>query len=90
MERVELIVHGRVQGVFFRQFVTDTARRLNLRGYTRNLGDGTVEVVAEGDIIKLQQLVEKCEQGSNASAVEKVKVTFSKGSQEFSGFNAKY
>ena len=90
MERVELIVHGRVQGVFFRQFVTDNARRLNLRGFTRNLNDGTVEIVAEGDMNKLQKLVEICEQGSPASEVDKVKVTFSRGEQEFSGFNPKY
>ena len=44
-----LIVSGHVQGVGFRAFVRDTARALGVKGWTRNLPDGSVEMEAEGD-----------------------------------------
>lgn len=47
MSRVHAIVKGRVQGVGFRYFVYDTAKRMNMRGYVRNLYSGEVEVEAE-------------------------------------------
>ena len=47
--RIHLIIHGRVQGVFFRAFVNKHAHLLNLAGFVRNKRDGTGEVVAEGD-----------------------------------------
>ena len=46
--RLRLLVHGRVQGVFFRQAAADEARQLGLRGWVRNLANGDVEIVAEG------------------------------------------
>ena len=56
-------VQGRVQGVFFRASTRDEAVRLNLNGWVRNLPDGRVEVVAEGDRPSLRQLTEWCRQG---------------------------
>ena len=60
MERIRLIVHGRVQGVFFRRFTDEKARALNLSGTVRNLPDGTVEVVAEGETAALGELAQWC------------------------------
>lgn len=53
------IVRGRVQGVGFRAFVLHEAYALGLRGYTRNLRDGSVEVVAVGDDADLHHLVQR-------------------------------
>ena len=46
--RLHAVVHGRVQGVSFRYFVMECARRLDLFGWVRNRYDGTVEVMVEG------------------------------------------
>ena len=68
--RVHLVVSGRVQGVFFRQSTADTARRLGLRGWVRNLPDGRVEAEAEGDRAALEALVEWCRRGPPAARVD--------------------
>ena len=50
------VIRGRVQGVGYRFFVEKHAQRIGLRGYAKNLGDGTVEVVATGTPDELQEL----------------------------------
>lgn len=69
MKRLELIVHGRVQGVFFRGDTVKQATRLGLVGEVRNRKDGTVRIVAEGPEEQLQRLVEWAEDGPDAAAV---------------------
>lgn len=62
IKRVEIIVYGIVQGVFFRATTRDVAAKLGLRGTVRNLHDGSVEIVAEGyeeDLIKLVSFAKK-------------------------------
>src|SRR5213595_3888362 len=56
MERLHAVVRGDVQGVGFRYFVQRKAQQLGLRGWVRNNDDGTVELVAEGDRGKLEDL----------------------------------
>lgn len=70
--RLHATVHGRVQGVSFRYFVLDCARRLNLSGWVRNRYDGTVEVMAEGVREKLEILIRDLNRGSSASRVTHV------------------
>ena len=66
-------VHGRVQGVSYRDFVCREARSLELHGYVRNLPDGeTVEVVAEGERKKLEVLLKRLEGGPRRTRVERV------------------
>lgn len=72
--RVHLVVSGRVQGVFFRQSTADTARRLGLRGWVRNLPDGRVEAEAEGERAALETLVEWCRRGPPAARVDDLEV----------------
>lgn len=71
---VHLVVSGRVQGVFFRQSTADTARRLGLRGWVRNLPDGRVEAEAEGDRAAVEALVEWCRHGPPAARVDDLEV----------------
>ena len=59
MKRIHLIISGDVQGVFFRHNTNKVGNRLGLKGFVRNLPDGKVEVVAEGDEKKLRELIEK-------------------------------
>lgn len=65
-------VSGRVQGVFYRAGTQDTARRLGLTGWVRNLPDGNVKLVACGDDAKLKQLEEWLWQGPRHARVESV------------------
>jgi len=58
IKRVEIIVTGIVQGVFFRVSTRELAQKLGLRGTVRNLSDGSVEIIAEGSQEKLQRLVQ--------------------------------
>ena len=67
-------VHGRVQGVFFRQSTRDEARRLGLSGYARNNEDGTVTIEAEGPARALAALEAWCQHGPPAARVERVQV----------------
>ncbi len=66
-------VHGRVQGVFFRDFVRRHASSLGLTGFVRNLPDGaSVEVVAEGETGTLEQLLDYLKVGPATARIEKV------------------
>jgi acylphosphatase len=65
-------VSGRVQGVGYRYFVLQEAERRSLTGFTRNLADGTVEVVAEGPDERLRDLEARLREGSAFSHVDSV------------------
>ncbi|MBN1921507.1 MAG: acylphosphatase [Anaerolineae bacterium] len=69
---IHVIVHGFVQGVGFRYFVLQRAQSLGLKGWVRNLNDGTVEVHAEGAESRLQQLLMVLSQGPRGSRVTRV------------------
>ena len=68
------LVSGRVQGVGFRYFAQDAARREGLHGYVTNQDDGTVEVMAEGEAEALERFERKLRQGPSRSRVENVMI----------------
>jgi acylphosphatase len=74
--RVHLVVSGLVQGVAFRAYTVDEARRLGLHGWVRNLGDGRVEAEAEGERAALEALVQFCRRGPPAAEVDDVAVSW--------------
>ncbi|MBS3096469.1 acylphosphatase [Candidatus Woesearchaeota archaeon] len=74
MKCTHLIVSGRVQGVFFRANVRDKALQLRLKGYAKNLESGDVEVVAEGDEKKINELVDFIKKGPGIASVTGVQV----------------
>ena len=86
-----VIVYGYVQGVFFRAFASRRATELGLAGYVRNLPGGeAVEVTAEGERKKLQELIDYLKVGPPAARVEKVETNWSKYTGSFSGFGIRY
>lgn len=87
MERIHVIVTGRVQGVGFRQFVAGRARAHALTGWVRNLPDGRVEAVAEGPRQALETLIAYCWKGPLLSKVSGVEVTWEAPSGAFEGFD---
>jgi acylphosphatase len=74
MKRVRLIIGGRVQGVGFRYFVKESASRLHITGYVKNMPGGNVEVDAEGEMENLESFMEKCRQGPPQSVVNSFQV----------------
>jgi acylphosphatase len=89
ISRLTARVHGYVQGVGFRFFVRREASALGLRGYVRNLDNGDVEVVAEGDRGRLEQLLATLERGPSAAEVERVEASWSTGTGTFSAFQVR-
>ena len=80
------VVKGRVQGVGFRFFVEDAARREGIRGYVRNQHDGTVEVVAEGDLETVLRFERALRRGPPGARVDDVETTESPATNRFTGF----
>lgn len=80
------LIRGRVQGVGFRFFVEDLAARENVRGYVRNLPDGRVEVVAEGELDAITRLERGLHRGPPAARVEGVDVEVLEPTGRFTGF----
>lgn len=74
-----LRVTGRVQGVNYRRFTQETARRLDLRGWVANRDDGSVEAAAQGPGGALAKLIEACRQGPPAARVSDVEVRSADG-----------
>jgi acylphosphatase len=90
MKRIHLVVHGRVQGVFYREFVKKEAEKLGVVGFVRNLSNGSVEVVAEGKEDKLKELIKACRKGSFLSFVEKVDEKPENATGEFEDFDVRF
>lgn len=85
-KRIHLLVRGRVQGVFFRANTVKKAKELGVKGWVKNLEDGRVEVVGEGEEEKLKELVGFCQRGDFGAKVEKVEVRWEEFKGEFKGF----
>lgn len=89
-KQIKATVHGRVQGVFFRDTTRREAQRLGVTGWVKNERDGTVSVTAVGPEDKLKQLVEFLHHGSPQAQVTEVNVTWSDAVQDFQGFNVRW
>lgn len=89
-ERVHIIVHGRVQGVFYRARTKEKAIELDLTGWVRNMADGTVEIIAEGDKEVLERLVDWSKQGPRHAHVAKIEVKWQPFLDEFSDFTVRF
>lgn len=87
--RAELKIHGRVQGVFFRQSTQAAAIRLGLTGWVRNLPDGSVEALAEGPADAVRELLAWCRQGPPAAEVSSVDIDWTDATGEYQDFEVR-
>jgi len=81
------VVEGHVQGVGFRYFVKENADLLHLKGWVRNLYDGTVELTAEGSREALERLLSAVRVGPGHGYVSNVKTQWSTGSTKYIQFS---
>ncbi len=88
--RAHLVIKGLVQGVFYRASTQETALKLGLKGWVRNLPDGSVEAVFEGPSEKVRNAVEWCRQGPPGASVSQIDEKWSDYTGEFRGFGVKY
>lgn len=88
--RAHLIIEGFVQGVFFRAFTRDVAVSLGLKGWVRNLPDGTVEAVFEGTREKVQGAIRQCSEGPPASKVSNIDIAWEDYKGEFKSFDIRF
>jgi acylphosphatase len=87
--RAHCLVEGLVQGVFFRDSTRRRARQLGLTGWVRNLPDGRVEVVAEGERKSLEILVAWLHEGPEYARVAEVIASWDSASGEFADFSVR-
>jgi acylphosphatase len=84
--RAHVWISGRVQGVFFRAHTKEVAEKLGLTGWVRNLPDGRVEAVFEGEEDAVKEAIEWCKRGPPLARVEKVEVRYEDPTGEFRDF----
>lgn len=90
MARARIKVSGRVQGVYYRSYAQDEAKRLGLKGWVRNNPDGRVEMVCEGERDALLAMIDWCWKGSPSSRVSGVEVSWEEYRGEFDDFRVTY
>jgi len=88
--RAHAYVSGRVQGVFFRSTVADLAESLGVAGWVRNLSDGRVETLLEGERSSVEKVVEFCRRGPSGAHVRDLDVKWEDWKGEFSDFKILY
>ena len=72
MTAIDLVIHGRVQGVFYRDWTVENARALGLAGWVRNRTDGTVAAHLEGDPAAVEDMVARMGKGPIAARVDRI------------------
>ena len=90
MKKTHLFISGYVQGVGFRWYVQRLAQGMNLCGFVKNLRDGRVEVVAEGNENSVEEFLKGLKEGSFEDGIEEIKKTEEKYAGEYSDFSIKF
>ncbi len=88
--RLYAVFAGTVQGVGFRYFVRNVAKKMGVKGYVRNLPDGTVEVVAEADEKTLREFLKAIEKGPPLAEVTDIRYQFEDKDGGFTDFEILY
>ena len=88
---LKAVVHGQGQGVYYRAFTSRVAKSLGIRGYVKNIiGSGDVEIEAEGDKPKLEELLRQLEIGPPEALIENIDSTWSDYRGQYPGFDVRY
>ena len=91
IKQIKIRVSGRVQGVGFRFFTHQQAQKLGLVGYVKNLDNGDVEIVAQGDSVQISKLTEWLEQGGPVSArINNINIDQSSVQEDLTSFKVRY
>ncbi|HLD97111.1 MAG TPA: acylphosphatase [Candidatus Nanoarchaeia archaeon] len=90
IKRIHAIVKGKVQGVFYREFTRREADLSGVSGYVRNMKDGNVEIVAEGEEKKLKEFEKKFRKGPLMAFVTGVELKEEQATGEFEGFDLRF
>ncbi|MCD6290418.1 MAG: acylphosphatase [Anaerolineae bacterium] len=90
MARLWVEVHGRVQGVGFRYFVQNQARRLGVTGWVRNRPDGSVELEAEGRRADLERFLEVVRRGPSSARVQRVDAVWGPYTGQYDRFEVRF
>ena len=85
-----LFIDGRVQGVFYRAFTRELAHDLGLTGWVRNLGDGRVEAVFQGENTAIEQAIRECYIGPPGARVSNIDVKWETGKDVEREFSVRY
>ena len=88
--RAHVVVSGRVQGVFFRAEAQEKAKELGVFGWVKNLAEGRVEAVFEGERDKVEQLLKWAKKGPPGAIVNDLNVVWEEYQAEFSNFEIRY
>jgi len=89
-KRVHLLIRGRVQGVYFRQSMMETAEKNNVLGWVQNLLDDRVEAILEGNDSNVDAVIEWAHFGPAGAVVDDLKITEENYVGEFSYFEIRY
>ena len=89
MKRAHVLIYGKVQGVWFRAHTKKEANRIDICGWVRNIKDGSVEAIFEGNDDQIGEIINWCHKGPDMSRVDKVKVSYEKPEGEI-GFEIRY
>lgn len=87
MQRIHIFVTGKVQGVFFRQTTKSVATKNNVVGWVKNLKDGRVEAVLEGQDIDINKVVEWAHTGPTDAVVDNVEIHHEDYTNQYSQFD---
>lgn len=91
LKRLHLYISGRVQGVSFRAFARDKAKSMDLVGYAKNLPDGQVEILVEGEDAQIDAFLKLCQHGPVLAHVQSVDIQeMPVGPGEYSQFTIRY
>lgn len=85
--RVHIFVSGKVQGVYYRQNTAQKAQEYGISGWVRNLSDGRVESIMEGDEVNISQILTWCKQGPVDADVSEVEIINEEYKNEFTSFD---
>ena len=88
--RIHLFIKGRVQGVFFRESTRIKARQLEINGWVKNLNDGRIEAVFEGENEKIKKIIKWARHGPIISRVDDVEIKEEEYRDEFKNFEIRY
>ena len=84
--RAHIFISGRVQGVFFRRNIKNKAEKLELTGWVKNLADGRVEAIFEGEKEKIEGMIKWAKKGPFLAKVEKLEVAWENYEEDFQSF----